>query len=141
MSFLQSLFGGQNFPQFDPGGGGVTTDQSNTGLWDLLQGLVGQANLFGTAGEGHSTMATQGAGGARMGATKALAGMSDANTEAQYKQYQTDIQNQITAQNQSNQTLDNFAQALGFGGSTGGTAVAGADSTGIDAALTDAFGA
>lgn len=141
MSFLENLMGNQNYPQFTSSGG-VSGDQSNLGLWDLLQGLLGQANLFGTAGEGHSTMATQGAGGARMGATKSLIDMSNANQDAQYKAYQTAIQNDQTAQAQSNQTLDSFAQALGFGGNAaaGGTAAAGSGDA-VDAALTDAFAA
>lgn len=98
---MSNLFGGGgsknepfnvNIPAFESAGG-ITPQQQALGQYSYGQDLMGQAELFGGSGTGESTMATQGAEGARNKAALQMAGMSDTNQEAQYQLYQNDIQN------------------------------------------------
>lgn len=80
-----------NIPAFESAGG-VTPEQLSLGQYSYGQDLLAQRSLFGGSGTGESTMATQGAEGSRNTAALQMAGMSDANTEAQYQLYKNNIQ-------------------------------------------------
>lgn len=114
-----------NIPAFTSSGG-ITPQQGELGQFTLGQDLDAQGNLFGGSGTGMSTMATQGAEGAKNTEALQLAGMSDADQNAAYQLYknqlsgfQQNLQNELAIntanQNTTNSSLDSLAQLAGFG--------------------------
>ena len=92
-----------NIPAFQSTGG-ITPQQQDLAQFTYGQNLLGQSSLFGGSGTGDSTMATQGAEGARNTMAQQQGQMSDIDQEAQYQLYQNDVQSQIQ-QLQNSQTL------------------------------------
>ena len=114
-----------NVPAFTSSGG-VTPQQEALGQYSYGQDLLAQGNLFGSSGTGMSTMATQGAEGARNTEAMQVAGMSDTDQNAAYKLYQNQVggfeqglQNDLTLQNANqqvaDQSLSSLVKAAGFG--------------------------
>jgi hypothetical protein len=100
-----------NVPPFTSTGG-ITPQQQTLANYTYGQDLGAQANLFGGSGTGMSTMATQGATGAKNTEAQQQGSMSDTDAEAMYKDYQ----NQVSAEEQSLQndiTLSNQNSAGG----------------------------
>jgi hypothetical protein len=89
-------------------GGGITPDQQALGQYTYGQGLDAQGNLFGQSGTGQSTMATQGAEGARMAEAEQTGGMSDINQGARYTQYGNQVSN-VEGQIQNQASLESLA--------------------------------
>lgn len=71
--------------------GGITPQQQALGQYSYGQDLLAQSSLYGGSGTGDSTMATQGAEGARNTAELQTAEMSDTNQGAIYDLYKNDI--------------------------------------------------
>lgn len=134
---MSGIFGGSsgkqtpgqiNIPAFTSSGG-ITPQQEALGQYSYGEDLLAQGNLFASSGTGESTMATQGAEGAKNTEAEQMAQMSDTNQEAQYKEYQNQLQgfqqnlsnelaiNQANT-NAGNQTLGSLAGAAGFGTGT-----------------------
>lgn len=118
-----------NIPAFQSSGG-ITPQQQDLAQYTYGENLLGQASQFGQSGTGMSTMATQGAGGAKMTEAQQQGQMSDTDEEAMYQLYQNDVsseeqglQNAVAlnqAPNSSTATsLGNLASGAGFG--TGAT--------------------
>jgi hypothetical protein len=133
--------------------GGITPEQSTLANYTLGQDLTGQASLFGGSGTGMSTMATQGATGAKNTEAEQIGAMSDTDQNAMYTDYQNQVkaeeqglQNDITLGNQNASSLTSLAGAAGnlFGSGTAsslsgdlsGAAAAGVGSDAVS--LTDA---
>ena len=111
-----------NIPPFESQGG-VTPQQQALCQYSYGQDLLAQGNLFGSSGTGQSTMATQGAEGARNTAAMQMAGMSDTDEKAMYQLYQNDVQ--ATEQDLANSattgtspSLPSLAEGSGFGTNT-----------------------
>jgi hypothetical protein len=108
-----------NVPPF-MSAGGVTPEQQSLGQYSYGQDLTSQASLFGGSGTGMSTMATQGAEGARNQAGMQMAGMSDTDEGAMYGLYSNDVNaisqdlSNASATNTS-PTLGSLAEGSGFG--------------------------
>ena len=138
---MSGLFGGGgsgklnvqdlNIPAFTSSGG-VTPQQDALGQYTYGQDLLAQGNLFGSSGTGMSTMATQGAEGAKNTEVQQLAGASDTNQNAQYDLYKNQLtgfeqglQNDLTLQNANqtvaDQSLTSLVKAAGFGSGASGT--------------------
>lgn len=106
--------------------GGVTPEQQSLGQYSYGQDLTAQASLFGGSGTGDSTMATQGAEGARNQAGMQMAGMSDADQGAMYNLYGNDV-NAISTDlananaTQTSPSLGSLAEGSGFGTNTNAT--------------------
>ncbi|HEX3522855.1 MAG TPA: hypothetical protein VHT52_12295 [Stellaceae bacterium] len=108
--------------------GGVTPQQGELGQYTYGENLLGQASQYAGSGTGESTMATQGAEGARNTQAQQMGEMSDTDQSAMYQLYQNDVQNELQGlQNQASTTqgqstnLGSLASAAGFGtGSQGG---------------------
>jgi hypothetical protein len=96
-----------NIPPFESQGG-ITPQQQDLAQYTYGENLLGQGSMFGSSGTGDSTMATQGAEGARNTMAQQQGQMSDIDQEAQYQLYQNDVQSQIQ-QLQNAQTLDQSA--------------------------------
>ena len=117
--------GDVNIPAFTSSGG-ITPQQEAFGQYSYGQDLLAQGNLFGGSGTGISTMATQGAEGAKNTEVAQLAGASDTDQGAMYDLYKNQVggfeqglQNQLTL-NQASQTatdnsLASLVKASGFG--------------------------
>jgi hypothetical protein len=103
--------------------GGVTPQQQNLGQYSYGQDLTAQASLFGGSGTGDSTMATQGAAGARNTAAEQMAGMSDTNQKAMYDLYGNDVsaisqELQNASTTNTSPSLGSLAEGSGFGTNT-----------------------
>lgn len=134
---MSGLFGGSSSSKGSPenvdipafqSSGGVTPQQQALGQYSYGQDLLAQGSLYGGEGLGDSTMATQGAEGARNTTAMQMAGMSDTNQGAMYNLYQNDVQ--ATEQALSNAattntspSLPSLAQGSGFGGATTNAAI------------------
>lgn len=129
-----SLGGGQskgspqnvNIPAFQSQGG-ITPQQQDLAQFTYGENLLGQGNQFASSGTGQSTMATQGAEGARNTMAQQQGEMSDVDQEAMYQLYQNDVQSQIqqlqnqtTLDQQNSGSLGSLAQMAGFGTTSGG---------------------
>ena len=128
---MSSLFGGSggkgspenvNIPAFESAGG-VTPQQQALGQYSYGQDLLAQGNEFGTSGTGMSTMATQGAEGARNTAAMQMAGMSDTDESAMYQLYSNDVQSteqalQNASATNTSPSLPSLAEGSGFGTNT-----------------------
>lgn len=90
--------------------GGITPEQQTLANYSLGQDLLAQGNLYGNEGIGDSTMATQGAGGARNTAAQLTNRMSDVNQGAQYSLYENDI-NALQTQLQNDAVLNQAGNA------------------------------
>lgn len=122
---MSGLFGGSsgknspeqiNVPAFTSSGG-ITQPQDALGQYSLGQDLLAQGNLFGSSGTGQSTMATQGAEGAKNTEAMQLAGFSDTNQLAEYGLYGNEVQG--LSQNLSNALTLNQAPSDELGGLAG----------------------
>lgn len=125
---MSGLFGGSsgkdgpqgiNIPAFTSAGG-ITPEQQTLADFTYGQDLTGQASLFGGSGTGMSTMATQGAEGAKNAEALQTGGMSDADQNAMFKDYtnqvsaeEQQLQNDITLSNQNSSDLTGLAKAAG----------------------------
>jgi hypothetical protein len=130
---MSGLFGGSsgkdspdqiNIPPF-LSTGGITPEQQTLADFTYGQDLTGQASLFGGSGTGMSTMATQGAEGAKNTEAQQIGGMSDVDQNAMYKDYQNQVQaeeqglqNDITLSNQNSSSLSSLAAGNLFGSGT-----------------------
>lgn len=92
-----------NVPSFQSAGG-ITPQQQDLSQFTYGENLLGEAGLFGGSGTGQSTMATQGAEGARNTMAQQQGQMSDVDQEAQYQLYQNDVSSMIQGL-QNQQTL------------------------------------
>ena len=135
-----------NIPPFTSTGG-ITPDQQTLANYTYGQDLMGPAALFGGSGTGMSTMATQGATGAKNTEAGQIGGMSDVDQNAAFTDYKNQVateeqglQNDITLGNQSASSLTSLAGAAGnlLGSGTasnlagGGTAAASLGSADAD---------
>jgi hypothetical protein len=125
-----------NIPPFESAGG-VTPQQSALGQYTYGENLLGQGSEYGGEGLGDSTMATQGAEGAKNTEAQQMGQMSDTDQSAMYQLYQNDVQNELQGlQNQAgsgantNLNLGSLASAAGFG--TGSQGSFGADTNSTD---------
>jgi len=156
---MSNLFGGSsgkdspqqiNVPAFTSTGG-ITPEQQTLANFTYGQDLTGQASLFGGSGTGMSTMATQGAEGAKNTEAQQIGGMSDVDQNAMYTDYKNQVaaeeqglQNDITLSNQSGSSLSSLAAGNLFGSGTASSLsgdLTGAAAAGVGAdtpALTDA---
>lgn len=114
-----------NIPPF-MSAGGITPQQQDLAQYTYGENLLGQGSMFANEHLGASTMATQGAEGARNTMAQQQGQMSDVDQEAMYQLYQNDVQSQIQAlQNQSqldqqsSPDLANLATMAGFGTTSG----------------------
>jgi hypothetical protein len=81
---------------------GISPQQAALSEYTKEQGLDKAAFTFGQTGTGHSTMATQAAGGAQMAGAMEAAGLADANAAFQ-----------VTQAQQLGGSLGNLASSLG----------------------------
>jgi hypothetical protein len=116
-----------NIPAFQSAGG-VTPQQSDLGQYTYGENLLGQASQYAGSGTGQSTMATQGAEGARNEQALQMGQMSDADQEAMYSLYQNDVSNELqglanqaSQQQTGNANLGNLFTAAGQTTGSGGT--------------------
>jgi hypothetical protein len=116
-----------NIPAFQSSGG-ITPQQQEFGQFTYGENLLGQGSMFGGEGLGDSTMATQGAEGAKNTEAEQMGQMSDTDQSAMYQLYQNDVQNELQGlQNQASTqpnasaNLGSLASAAGFGTGTQGT--------------------
>ena len=121
-----------NIPAFTSSGG-ITPQQQELGQYSYGQDLLAQGNLFAGdkgMGTGMSTMATQGAEGAKNTEAQQLAGYSDTDQGAMYQLYQNQVggfeqslQNDLTLQNANQavagQDLSSLVKAAGFSAGSG----------------------
>ena len=107
--------------------GGITPEQQALAGYTYGQDLTAQNTLFGGSGTGMSTMATQGATGAKSTEAQLQGSMSDADQEAMYTDYQNQLkaeeqglQNDVTLSNANSSDLTALAKSAGtlFGSGT-----------------------
>jgi hypothetical protein len=117
-----SIYENMNIPPFTSAGG-ISPDESALAQYGFGQNLLGSASEFGTSGTGMSTMATQAAGGARMGEAQTQGALSDvdqsAMEQAYYNQTSGELQNlgnQLSIANQQEQFLNELGA---YGAETG----------------------
>ena len=105
--------GGSGFqsPFFNAGPGGVSPEQAALGQYTLGQNLLRDRTTFANTGTGASTMATEEAGGARLGEAEQLAQISNRNQQAAAQIATQDFQQQQALAKLAQQQ----AQQAGFG--------------------------
>jgi hypothetical protein len=108
-----------NIPPFESAGG-VTPQQQALGQYTYGENLTGEASQFGGSGTGQSTMATQGAEGAKNTEAQQMGEMSDTDESAMYQLYQNDVSNELQGlanqaqgQQQSSANLGSLFSGLG----------------------------
>jgi hypothetical protein len=94
-------------------GGGITPQQQEFGNFTYGENLLGQGSAFASSGTGDSTMATQGAEGAKNTEAEQMGQMSDTDQSAMYDLYKGDVSNEL--QSLSNQASTNQGQGLNLG--------------------------
>ena len=106
--------GGQSFFQpVPPQAGGITSDQGDFAQYGYQQNLLANASQFATSGTGESTMATQAAGGSRIGKAETEGQISDTDATAFLNATRIG-QGASATQNQAFQTgLNSLSSSLG----------------------------
>lgn len=112
-----------------PASGGITPEEQALVAYTEGQNLLADEAQFATSGTGESTMKTQAAGGARLGAAEEAGKISDINTTAFYDTYKNAVADWLgqlgttsTLTQLANQNALKFAGSAGqaFGGGGGG---------------------
>ena len=107
--------GGASFPFFNAGPGGVSPEQAALAQYTLGQRELASRSTFANTGTGASTMATEEAGGARLGEAEQLAQISNRNQQAAAQIATQDFQQQAALTKLAEQQ----AQQSGFGAGVG----------------------